>query len=62
MGKSKLTLKIGEEESSYEWEHEDMAVGDILSALRGMLMSHAYSDVSFVNVIKDLAEQYETED
>lgn len=55
-------MKIGEEESSYEWEHEDIAVGDILSALRGMLMSHTYSDVSFINVIKDLAEQYETED
>lgn len=62
MGKSRLTLKIGEKEISYKWKHEDVTVEEIVSALRGMLMSYTYSDVSFINVIKDLAEQYETED
>lgn len=61
--KARLSLEINGEKCEYTWNHSDISVDDIITALKGLMVSHTFSEKSIENYIVEKADEYyETED
>ena len=54
---TRLTLEIGDENAIWETPGEDHTVEDILQGLRGLMVTHTFLDVSFVNACGTLHDE-----
>jgi hypothetical protein len=54
---TRLTLEIDGVKVSWESPHNDYSVEELLSAMRGLLVSHTYMDNSFITVCGDIYEE-----
>lgn len=56
--KARLSLEINGEKCEYTWNHSDISVENIMTVLKGLMVSHTFSEESIKNYIVEKAEEY----
>lgn len=57
---TKLTLQIGDTVTTWEVDHQDISIDDLLNALHGMCVSHTFISHSFVDGCRDFYDSLES--
>ena len=53
---TKLTLSIGDDSVSWETTHNDCSALEIVEALKGLMQTHTYPELSVLTAMKHILE------